>query len=71
MEFPSKVYITCPVMDFKNVEGSLIAISDDGYYELQIKVREKRHTYMLPITQTALICVDPLLEPSADFEVER
>ena len=71
MELPSKVMITCPSMEFKNVEGSLIAISDQGFYELQIKRGEKRYTYMLPIAQTHLICVDPLLEPHADFEVER
>ncbi len=71
MELPSKVLITCPEMEFKNVEGSLIAIADQGFYELQVKRGEKRYTYMLPIPQTSLICVDPLLEPHADFEVER
>ena len=71
MEFPSKVYITCPTMEFKNVEGSLIAISDQGFYELQVKRGEKRYTYLLPVAQTSLICVYPLLEPNADFEVER
>lgn len=71
MELPSKVLIFCAAVDFKQTEGSLIAISDQGYYELQIKRGEKRYTYMLPIQQTSLICVDPLLEPHADFEVER
>lgn len=71
MELPSKVLISSPGVEFKNVEGSLIAISELGYYELQIKRGEKRYTYLLPIEQTCLVCIDPLLEPSADFEVER
>jgi hypothetical protein len=71
MELPSTVLINCSVVEFKNVEGSLIAISELGYYELQIKRGEKRYTYLLPVANTALVCVDPLLEPHADFEVER
>jgi hypothetical protein len=71
MELPANVIVNSNLPDLKGMEGELIAVSEHGYYEIIMKIREKRHTYLLPIAQTVLVCTEAVLEPEPGFEVER
>jgi len=71
MELPAKVMINSNYPELKGLQGILIAISEHGYYEVQMQIRDKKHTYLLPVNDTILMFIDSLLEPSPDFEVER
>ena len=71
MDVPTKVYVTCPLADMKKADGTLIAISPHGYYELHVAVGSNTHAVLLPIASTALTVVEPVLSPPPSFEVER
>jgi hypothetical protein len=71
MDIPSKVYITCPTADLKQVPGTLIAISPHGYYELNVSFGSNTHQLLLPITGTTLTAAEPILSPPSGFELER
>jgi hypothetical protein len=71
MDVPTKVYVTCPIADLKQIAGTLIAISPHGYYELHIPFGSNTHVVLLPIHATTLMVVEPVLNPPVSFEVER
>jgi hypothetical protein len=71
MEIPSKVSIFNRTLEVKGKAGTLIAISDEGYYEVVLEVQSRNHTVLFPIAETVLIFNDALPTISADFEVER
>ena len=71
MDVPTKVYVTCPMADLKQVSGTLIAISPNGYYELHVAFGSNTHVVFLPIAGTSLTVVEPVLSPPPSFEVER
>ena len=71
MEIPSKVSIFNRTLEVKGKPGTLIAINDDGFYEVVLEVQSRNHTVLFPIAETVLIFNDPLPAIAADFEVER
>ena len=71
MDLPTKVMIYSDFPEIKNMQGNLISISEHGYYQVQVQIKEKRHTYLLPIAGTALVFLDSLLDVAPGFEVER
>jgi hypothetical protein len=71
MDVPTKVYVTCPLADLKQVAGTLIAISPHGFYEIHIAFGSNTHAVLLPIESTTLTALEPILTPPASFEVER
>lgn len=72
MDLPARVTIYTSVFPELNAKsGELISVAQENYYELHIQFREKRHTVLLPVSQTILIFEDPLLDVKADFEIER
>lgn len=71
MEIPSKVSIFNRTLEVKGKAGTLIAISDEGYYEVVLEVQSRNHTVLFPIAETVLIFNEALPTISADFEVER
>lgn len=71
MEIPSRVSIFNRTLEIKGKPGTLIAINDDGYYEVTMQVQERTHTVLFPVAETVLIFNEPVPEISADFEVER
>ncbi|HVR44577.1 MAG TPA: hypothetical protein VMS56_14155 [Thermoanaerobaculia bacterium] len=71
MEIPARVSVFNKILELKGKPGTLVAITDGGFYEIHLQVQEKNHTVLLPIAETVLIFNDPLPEISADFEVER
>ena len=71
MELPVRVIIFCPTIEFKNKQGSLLAISDEGFYEIRMDFAERNHTVLLPINNTALIFADPNVTGEPIPEIER
>jgi hypothetical protein len=71
MEIPSKVSIFNRTLEIKGKPGTLIAINEDGYYEVVLEVQARNHTVLFPIAETVLIFNEALPSISADFEVER
>ena len=71
MEIPSKVSIFNKTLEIKGKAGLLVAVSDNGFFELQMEVNQRMHTALFPVAETVLIFNEPLAIPSADFEVER
>ncbi len=71
MDIPMKVYVTCPLADLKHVPGTLIAVSPQGYYEINITFGANTHAVLLPISETTLTATEPILNPPSSFEVER
>ena len=71
MEIPSKVSVFNRTLEVKGKPGTLIAINDDGFYEVVLEVQSRNHTVLFPISETVLIFNDPMPAIAADFEVER
>ena len=71
MDVPTKVYVTCPIADLKQIAGTLVAISPHGFYELHVAYGSNTHVVLLPIESTTLTVAEPVLSPPAGFELER
>jgi hypothetical protein len=71
MDIPAKVSIFNRTLELKGKPATLIAISEDGYYEIALEVQARNHTVLFPIAETVVIFNDALPTISADFEVER
>ena len=59
MDLPARVVIYCPTLEMKNKQGSLVSISNLGYYEVRLDFAEKNHTAFLPIEGTVLVFAEP------------
>lgn len=71
MEIPAKISIFNRTLELKGKSATLVAVSDDGYYEVNMEVNQKVHTVLLPIAESVVIFNEPVPQISADFEVER
>jgi hypothetical protein len=71
MELPSEVLIHNSLLGMKGAPGRLIAISENGYYEVNCSFGDKIHRVLLPIGSSALISRQPEEPPVAGIEVER
>jgi hypothetical protein len=71
MEIPAKVSIFNRTLEIKGKPGTLVAIAEDGYYEVVMELQARNHTVLFPIAETVLIFNEALPSISADFEVER
>lgn len=71
MEIPSKISVFNRTLEVKGKAGTLIAISDEGYYEVVLEVQARNHTVLFPIAETVIIFNEALPQVSAEFEVER
>ena len=71
MEIPSKVSIFNRTLEIKGKGGTLIAINEDGFYEVVLEVQQRNHTVLLPIAETVLIFTEALPQVTPEFEVER
>jgi hypothetical protein len=71
MEIPAKVSIFNRTLELKGKPGTLVAISDQGYYELVMEFQQRNHTVLFPVAETVLIFNEALPAVSADFEIER
>lgn len=73
MELPAQVMVHNELMGMKGNRATLLQISPDGYYEINLRLpSDKVHRVLLPIRSTALIAVDPEESPAAPAaEIER
>ena len=71
MEIPGKVSLYCPLVDAKGTTATLVTVSDDGYYHLQVTVKGRVHTMFVPIGQAALLFMEPEPEVEEGLEIER
>jgi hypothetical protein len=70
MEIPGKVSLYCPLVDAKGTAATLVSVSNQGFYHLEVAVKGNRHTMFVPIDHAALYFIEP--EPEReDFEIER
>jgi hypothetical protein len=72
MEIPTEVLIHCEAMSLKGSRGTLIRVSSEGYYEVNLRFGSNTHRVLLPISSSVLIAAEP--EPAAGDqagEVER
>ena len=71
MDIPAKVLITAPQFGINKQDGTLIAVSANGYYEVNVLVGSNTHAMLLPIGFTSLMAAEPVLTPPPGFELER
>jgi hypothetical protein len=71
MEVPGKVSFYCPLIDAKGTKGTLVSVTDGGYYQVEVPIKGNTHVMFLPIAHTALYFTDPEPEPEEGFEIER
>ena len=71
MEIPSKVSVFNRTLEIKGKAATLIAINEDGYYEIVLEVQQRNHTVLFPIAETVLIFNEAVPPTASDFEVER
>jgi len=71
MEIPGKVSVYCPLIDAKGTAATLLAISPQGFYHLEVEIRGQRHVMFVPVAHTAMYFAEP--EPAVDpaLEIER
>ncbi|HMC22305.1 MAG TPA: hypothetical protein VKL19_10685 [Thermoanaerobaculia bacterium] len=71
MEIPSKVSIFNKTLELKGKPGMLVAINDQGFYEVVMEVQQKNHTVLFPVCETVVIFNEALPPTAEDFEIER
>jgi hypothetical protein len=71
MEIPGNVSLYCPLVDAKGTAATLVAVSPQGYYQLELQVKGKCHTMFVPIAHAALYFAEPEPEREESFEIER
>lgn len=73
MDLPIEVLIHNPTVGLKGTRGTLLSISEVGYYEVRCQLGSRIHRILLPVAQTALIAGEAEESPEAtlDVEVER
>jgi hypothetical protein len=71
MEIPGKVSLYCTLVDAKGTAATLVAVSPQGYYQVEVNVQGNRHTMFVPVAQAALYFSEPEIEREEGFEIER
>jgi hypothetical protein len=71
MELHTEVLIHNGTMGMKGVQGTLLQISPEGYYEVNCVFGERLHRTLLPIQGTVLISREPEDTTSLNPEIER
>ena len=71
MEIPAKVSVFNRTLEVKGKPGTLVALGNDGYYEIIMEVQQRNHTVLFPIAETVVIFNEAVPNISADFEIER
>jgi hypothetical protein len=71
MEIPGKVSLYCPLIDAKGTPANLMAVSPQGYYQLEVTIKGNKHTMLVPVSQAALYFAEPEPEVMEGLEIER
>lgn len=70
MEIPSKVMIHNQILGVKGQVGTLISVSEAGFYEIHMQLGGATHKILFPVAETILIFADANQE-LVQIEVER
>lgn len=71
MDLPTEVLIHNTTLGLKGTRGTLLAISDFGFFEVRCQLGSRIHRILLPVGQTALIVSEAEEVTEATLEVER
>ena len=71
MEIPAIVTVFHSIAQFNNKRGTLVAVNDGGFYEVSIDFNQRKHTVLLPISDTVLIFNEPLIQSDPSLDIER
>lgn len=71
MEIPGKVSLFCPLVDAKGTAATLVSISPEGYYQVEVAIKGRVHVMFVPIAHTAMYFSEPEPEVDRSFEIER
>ena len=71
MDLPAEVFIHNELLGLKGHLGTLVRISDGGYYEVNCTFGERVHRTLFPIQGTVLIQRQPEELTRVDLEIER
>ena len=71
MEIPGQVSVYCPLIDAKGTPATLVSVSPEGFYRLEVPIKGNTQVMFVPVAHTALYFTQP--EPKAEegFEIER
>lgn len=71
MEIPAKVLVHSQILNLTGTPGTLVAIRQDGIYELRLTSQGRTHLVLLPITGTGIVFAEPEPEVPAEMTIER
>ena len=71
MEIPAKVSVFNRTLEIKGKPGTLVAVNEEGFFEVVLEVQGRNHTVLFPVAETVVIFNEALPAITADFEVER
>ena len=71
MVIPGKVSLFCPLVDAKGTAATLVSISPEGYYHVEVAIKGRVHVMFVPIAHTAMYFSEPEPEVDHSFEIER
>lgn len=71
MELPCKVLVYSQLLGLSGTAGTLVAIREDGCYELRLTSQGKLHVVLLPISQTGLVFAEAEAEVMPEDSIER
>lgn len=70
MDIDTPIRVYNEALGVKGAKGKLIRVSEDGYYEVSLEVKERNYQAMLPISGTVILAAEPIPE-SAQIAIER
>jgi hypothetical protein len=71
MELPAEILIHNALLGMKGAKGTLLHMSELGFYEVNCHFGEKIHRILLPISETAIILREPEESMPESLEIER
>jgi hypothetical protein len=70
MELQTEVRVYNETLGVKGAKGRLIQISEAGYYEVALVMKERFHEVLLPISGTVILSAAPIPE-TEKIAIER
>ena len=71
MELPNEVLIHSPILGLKGSRGTLLSISELGFFEVRCQLGSRIHRILLPVERTALIFGEAEEASEPGLEIER
>lgn len=71
MELPAKVMVYSQILGLSGTQGTLVAVRNDGCYELRLLSQGRTHLVLLPVDQTGIVFAEPEPEVPPEMGIER